>query len=745
MSDQNPIEDKDIKNNRVEPQIETDKFSAEEQLRIVSMVIDDAERDRKELDAWKKQLALNYKMYTSEPPSKVEGLAKRSWMADRNIGFNASVCDSLIPTLSATCWNPNSLHFIASGKNDKDYSNNLSRAAKAIVEDKRLSMTKNVFDFIHNCVVCGFSVFKVYWKVYYETVDRQIPDESGKMKVKTETMRREYGVLENIADVEDILTPAYGISLQEVAHVIHVIHKYGYEIKDLIKRGVFVKSEGFEKKAEADQGMVVDGTKEQKLKTLHESITDDDVDFLYKPQDILEWYGKFEKNGTLEEYVFCVHEATRTFLSGKPLRKINRSNKRPFVSTPFIQYPGKLRGRGMPEHVAQICNGINTIFNQMTDYQTVVNCPFGFYNKNAESIKGTYDIEPGKLIPVEAPNEIVFPTIQRSMAWGENMIRLLIESLERMTGSASYFLTTQSNDTTATRDNLVESKSETRFSLWVKTLQESICEAQALLMSYYQQWSPPDFFENLLEGDGKSLHRNLTIDQLQGQYDAQMSPDIVAGSKAFEAMLAMKRYETFSTNPMFNPQVNAQGFYRLTKDAMRGAGADNPELYMPPEPKAINGVSDSIKDEFYRLKQGERIDPPEGSTAEAMNHLEGHLKQYTESMHDIPAEYRGFFNEHIQKTMINVALYQKEMFAEMMSTQMAIQNLMHRGYNGQGTPKGTSEQSAMGLGSGGAGGTQGQVGSADISGGQMPRQQGLDGTGGEVEGSGIANAMELRN
>ena len=91
---------------RIEPDIETDDFSPEEQKRIVQMVLDDAEAGKLAMADWKIKKEKDKQHLNGEKPSIIEGLIKKAWMSDRNLGLAAGISDIYQATLYATCWNP---------------------------------------------------------------------------------------------------------------------------------------------------------------------------------------------------------------------------------------------------------------------------------------------------------------------------------------------------------------------------------------------------------------------------------------------------------------------------------------------------------------------------------------------------------------------------------------------------------------------------------------------------------------
>ena len=673
----NPLNKDEVKNpTRVEPDIETDKFSVDEGKSIVDMVMKDHKHGSEVMSDWLQQRKKDLEHYLSELPSRIELLDKKDWQSDRNLGLAASVCDAFQATLLSTCWNPDTIHFVATEKNDVDNKRNLERFTKWMVGKNEVNMFPEVDDFIHNRITQGFSVFKIYWKVWYEWVDKRIHKKTGGYRIKTEKIRFEKAIVKNVANLEDIILPSYGDDIQDLPFFIQIIHKTGEKLMDEKARKMFKNvNQTFIDKLKnvclEEKQKLISKVKADKLGI--SDITDEDMRVF--PIDIIEWYGQYTKNGKTERYRFHVEPYTRTFLAGKPVRKINRAGKIPFVGGPLIRIPGYIRGRSIPNLIAPVCNQFNNVFNQISDFQYINNVPFGFYNPDEGSDDQVTEIIPGLMKAVEGdPSKAVyFPNLSRSMAWGYQHINLLFEMLERLTGAGSFFMSNKEKQGTATRDMLINEQSETRFSLWVKRLQYDICDAIGMTVQLYQDWAPPKLGERVIGKEGKELIRNLSVDTLRGSYDVNMSPDVLSGSKAYERQIQMWALETLSQGCVWvSPQVNPNGNYNLWADGLKVMkGMQNVERYLGQEPPDPMGKSPDLDDEWSRFMQGDDFEPPEGATGIAFQHLIGHMKQKVEKYHELDEEYRPLFDKHLFATQVNVSKFIASQKQEQQVNQMA--------------------------------------------------------------------------
>lgn len=690
MSKKNPInkdekEAADVVGKRVEPDIETDAFDVEEAAEIVKMVLDDVEAGVESQKPWLKVKEKELLHIANAKPSQIEDLKKRDWMSDRNLGLLPGILDIYQATLLSTCYNPDSIHYLATEDNDVDSRDNLTKFSKWGLGKNESNAFPDIDDFISNRVAHGFSCLKVIWEVKYIWIDKRIPKYSkvkGKEQhivgydIKTEKRRFERGVIKNIDNIDDVIVPSYGKDIQELEYFVERLHLSYNDLCDLAAMKVIMNFDKDKFMSTFKNKMIdMDTLRAKKLQiNKFDEVSTDRL--TNAPIDIYEWYGWYEKNGKKERYRFQVEPVTETLLSGKPLRKINRDGRIPYSGGPLRRIPGMLRGGSLTMLIASLINALNNNYNQTSDFQYIQNMPFGFANLSEFSRKGVHELEPGIVFNVdESPinEKVYFPNLSRSLAWSYQDKEFLMQMIERLTGAASYFLTTDSKQNTATRDAIVNEKSETKFGLWVKRIQEDICEAVNMWVALYQENAPRGLATRILGEDGKRLFKNLSIDDLRGRYDSQMTPDITNGSKVFEKQIKLWGLDLTSKSIWFAPQVNPRGNWMLTKEAMKAMGIQDAEKYLPPMPKADQGSSDEVKNEFQLMVQGEVIaPPPEGITPQVVEHYAGHLKQKEERFHELPEEYRPNFDAHLFATYVNYMEFIKKSQLELQAQKLAL-------------------------------------------------------------------------
>ena len=686
-------------NKRIIPDFKTDDFGEVEQKDIVNMVKLCLENSLSEMSDWIEQRRKDLQMYEGEKPSIVEDLDKEDWMSDRNLGMTEATCDAYQATLLATCYNEERIHWKTTKDNTADRSDNIERFTKWALGPQEANVHDEIDDFIHNRITQGVSYLKIGWKVWYKWLDRRIPkfDKTKqphrfiKYEIETEKFRQERGYMENIDDVSDLIYPTQGDDLQTKPHLIHRIRtspdkivKKG-ESKDYInvdeKYKTKVKKYLFDSRLET--------LKKEKMNKLGLKQYTDMTDTMMKHFDItiFEWYGMYQKvGGNEEEYRFTIDTDNSTFLAGKPLRKINRKAKRPFVGGGLIRRPGLVQGKSLPYLIADPSNAFNNTWNQKSDFQYVENCPYFFYEPNDPLIKSVYELAPGRGYPVENPSNITFPKNARSMGWAQSDFEILFQVIERLTGAASYFMTNkQGVSGTATRDAIINEKSETRFGLMVKRLIIDLSEAITMFINQYQDWAPPDLGERVLGEDGKQLFPNFSLETLMGDYDAWISPDIISGSKTLEREIAIWGVDRLEQSVWFDPMINPRGNWELWNQAGKKMGMENLDSMMPPKPEAEWSRTEIVTKKWDEIKQG--VVPELKPGDDVVTLFMGFSELKSTKYETLDEEYQPVFDVFYFKLGVQAMQMRQKMMEERMSTSLAMNMVSQVDSQSDKTPK----------------------------------------------------------
>ena len=196
----------------------------------------------------------------------------------------------------------------------------------------------------------------------------------------------------------------------------------------------------------------------------------------------------------------------------------------------------------------------------------------------------------------------------------------------------------------------------------MERVQQDLSEAIGMWFELYQDYPPKGLAERVINEEGKKLFPNLSVHTLRGQSSVQLTPDVVAGSKQYRRQLYLWAFQASQSVVWLDPRMNPQGNYDLTADTFReilNLTDTDVRRYLGERPKD-NFDRAELDEEWHRFMDGEDFDPPEGATALAMEHLQGHIQQKKEKLHLMDEEYRPNFEAHIFKTTINTMKFMRE-------------------------------------------------------------------------------------
>jgi hypothetical protein len=647
-------------------------FTSIEQKKIVEMVQEAVDSDVDLLKEWQEEKARDLQRAMGKKPSEVQGLKKKSWMSDRDIGLCGAICDATRSTTLARTANADMLTVTPTEDNDIDRSKNVERFMKWAISDPKKKFQNVALGAITNTVQTGIAFLKIGWKRESKYINERTVDEKGNVSYEYgKKVIHEDGFIENVADVDDILCPDYGEDINDLDHFIVINHMTVADLEAYKERGQFINVTDDLKKANKgkvnEQGIDSQkGVKDEQQGIIPQSREKESASNV----DIYEYYGYYKKNGKNEKYRFYVELETATFLGGKPLRDIVPSARLPYVAVPFDIIPGRIRSLSLIKKTKDITDQINCIYNQNTDYQTIQNNPAFVGSSSDTKIKGRTEVSPGDFVKSGDPSNVRALTHQASFSWADSQFNFLLSQLEKRTAQPGLFQTADSKKTTATRDVIVDENSKVRQGLEVSAVISAFSEALNLLLEQYQYFAPPTMGTRVLGKDGKKLFDDFKPADILGRYDIKIAEDIVGGNRAFKANLAMKRLEIGLQDPFV--KNNANGMWQLFNDTYRDLGIDNPDKYQAKQPPSDDKISDEVEDEFFRMQQGDEIDPPEGKSAQALVHLQEHTKQRIEQAYQLDEKALEELDRHILITMKNVQDFQQEMQNEQISNELAL-------------------------------------------------------------------------
>jgi hypothetical protein len=148
--------------------------------------------------------------------------------------------------------------------------------------------------------------------------------------------------------------------------------------------------------------------------------------------EVLDFYRRWDIDGDgyEEEIIAFVERRSEKLLGVHRLEQVFAAGRRPFGAFQLIPRRGSFWGIGVPELLAPVNVALNTRFNQKVDRDTITNIPFGFFEPRS-GLKGeAIRVTPGKMIPVNSTQGILFPTFAQRDMTGIQDINMLMAFAE---------------------------------------------------------------------------------------------------------------------------------------------------------------------------------------------------------------------------------------------------------------------------------------------------------------------------
>jgi hypothetical protein len=275
--------------------------------------------------------------------------------------------------------------------------------------------------------------------------------------VRVEKDERVYeGPSVDLIDAPDFIMPANaGPDIQRMPWIEHRMWLSPADLKARVADGQFGEAEVAEllrTGQTTDQSDVQDAEAYRQDKADREGV-ELDADTTPAQYEILARYQRMDldDDGVEEEviYWYCP-DLPNKLLGWNYLDNVYAHGRRPFRIGRYFPLPGRTYGLSFAEIVADVQDEINTIHNQRVDYGTLQNIPFYFFRAGARHV-GTMHLRPGIGIPVDSPQDVLFPRLPGTPAFGQNEEALLYQYFERLTGVSDLALGRQPNRVGATR------------------------------------------------------------------------------------------------------------------------------------------------------------------------------------------------------------------------------------------------------------------------------------------------------
>lgn len=277
-------------------------------------------------------------------------------------------------------------------------------------------------------------------------------------------------------------------------------------------------------------GQVNNGIKQQQIEKSGETNLDREYDL--DRYQILEAYIKKDvfDSGINSDIVVWVHGQSGKILRATFLHRINKkTKKRPYAKADFYIREGQTYGIGLIELTYSLCKEIDALNNMAMDFGLLSSIPFGYYRASSSMSTESLPIEPGSLIPVDNPQDIVFPNLGARQSFSMQHLQFLYSMIERLTGINDLNLGViggQGVTRTASGVNALQSESNANLDIFLRRLNRAVRKIFNYTFAMVQEKMPDGFEFRLLGDNGKDYFRQIkSREEISGEYDFELEPN----------------------------------------------------------------------------------------------------------------------------------------------------------------------------------------------------------------------------
>ena len=388
-----------------------------------------------------------------------------------------------------------------------------------------------------------------------------------------------------------------------------------------------------------------------------------DIKLRNQPVKVLKSYMSFDADGDgfPEDIRVYISEEHRVFLGAVKMTDITKSGRRPIQ---FTKIDSRLEdveenvGQGVLETVKELAEEIDSLFNQLSDANTLSIMMPGFYDPGGDLDAPALYLQPNKMTPLSDPQRaIYFPQINAPIEKLIAAIRLVIEFVERLTAASSYVMGKESDivggSGTATRTNAIMGAASERFALPAERLRAGAAEIIRQRLDILQLNIPPGLEQRVLGDDGSAIFKpnELSMEGIAGEFDAYLLPDPSMGSKEIEQQTSQMLFSLLSEFAMMTGNQNLM--YKLQRDIFKSVGK-NEKDYLGPAP--LEDMIDDPDVENTLMIQGDfnKVQPQIQENHQV--HIQKHMNLLqSPSLAMVPQHLLGeittFAQQHIQMHM----------------------------------------------------------------------------------------------
>jgi hypothetical protein len=289
--------------------------------------------------------------------------------------------------------------------------------------------------------------------------------------------------------------------------------------------------------------------------------------------EILECYCKLDENddGLDENLIIWVHVKSKKVLRATYLNRVLEGGETPYFKIDFLKKRGHPYGMGIPEILYSLQKEVDAMHNIRIDFGILSTMPFGFYRAHSGLNPQTIDLEPGKLIPVNDPqNDVYFPQLGNRTFFSDGEEASIMAYIERLTSISDINLGRiggQGAARTATGVSAIVSENNANLDIYIKRMQRGWKKFLRLLFQNLQRRMPKEMWIRITGDDGKMYPFRIRRSDICYNYDFDLDANSINSNKSVTREIAQQRLN-LCLNPLLiqTGVVNPANIYEAAKE-----------------------------------------------------------------------------------------------------------------------------------------------------------------------------------
>lgn len=514
--------------------------------------------------------------------------------------------------------------------------------------NSKQGVRREVDRWLWDVVFDGSGYMKVGWKIediQYTDVERVLEptDEivgvdqlTGESTFREEFVEREVEREETLATptlerilFEDVLLPYGQPDPQCSDWVEHRVYMDSDELKSYAEKKMFFK-DAVEEALEHRESFIRVGDETVDIKENRREL--DGISDSYSQSSgkhvVIEFIGKayVEESSVDEdtneeslkkrkrEIVAWLHMGSGRILGWTYLHRISPGGIRPIFKTDYVVFPDRNDGVGVAELIADEVEHIEAIRNLRMDNGILSSTPMGFYRASSSGLKPqVHQITPGQLIPVDDPSDVRFANFPFLQNFGYQEEGILQQDVQKKLAISELQLGTIPDKVGALRNatgsNLLATESNIQLQIHFDRIAHSMSKMLQFMFRLMRERAPSDLYFRVQGDTGEPIFGKVNREDLMGEYDFDISVDILSQSETERQQKAVLALQTL-LNPTLlqSGVVQPKNIFALAKDFLVANRYDRiaEKLSEPPD---YTGDVLSPAERVSRIALG-RIDNP---------------------------------------------------------------------------------------------------------------------------------------